>query len=191
MKNNLYSLITLSNKDQHSLIHDLVIKPLKVNRDPRGTLTEALKTTWEDVYNSNDLPFTQMYFSTTDPGVARDIDRWHYHPGGQQDRFGIISGDIIVALFDNRQNSPTFQTLNLFLMGKSQGDNGQYLLLIPSQTLHCYLVVSDKPATMINFPNRLYDPQEEQRIPFVDILLPDKQPFSWDKVKQSYSELPK
>jgi len=188
MNTNLYSIITLKNKDKHKLIHDVVIRPLKVNRDPRGTLTEALKITWKDIYSKKELPFTQMYFSTTDPGVARDIDSWHFHPGGQQDRFGIISGDIIVAIYDNRKDSKTYQTLNLFLMGQSQGDEGQYLLMVPPQTLHCFLVVSPTPATLINFPNRLYDSDEEQRIFFKDVNLPDGQPFSWDQVKTSYSQ---
>jgi len=185
--NALYELITLKNKEKITLIEGAIMRPLKVNRDPRGSLTEVLKTTWEDVY-SPDMPFTQMYYSVTDPGVARDVDRWHFHPGGQQDRFGVIKGDIVVAMYDNREDSATKGALNLFLMGESQKDNGQYLLVIPKQVLHGYVVVSPTPATMFNFPNKLYDPQEEVRIPMTEMKLPDQTVFDWEKVKIAAAE---
>ena len=120
----MYDIFTLAKKDSYPLIHDVVIHPLKINRDPRGTLTEALKTTWDDVYNATDRPFTQMYFSQTQPGVARDISEWHVHPSGQEDRFFVIQGTIVTAVYDDRDGSPTKGQLNLFLMGESQDDIG-------------------------------------------------------------------
>jgi dTDP-4-dehydrorhamnose 3,5-epimerase len=127
-----------------------------------------------------------MYFSETQPGVARDEDRWHYHPGGQEDRFGMIKGDIVVALYDDRKESPTYQQLNLFLMGESQKDAGQYLLLIPPQVLHGFVVVSKQPAILINYPTRLYDPKEEQRIPFGEVKLKDGSTFSWEVIREHF-----
>jgi len=125
-----------------------------------------------------------MYYSITDPGVSRDIDRWHYHPGGQQDRFGVILGSIVVAIYDLRDNSPTKGRLNLFSMGEINGDDGQYLLMVPPQTLHGFVVTGSKPATLFNYPTRLYDPEQEVRIPFDEAKLPDGQIFSWDEVKK-------
>lgn len=182
----MYTITTLKNYMDHPLIHDVIIHPLKVNGDPRGTLTETLKTTWEDVYHPQNLPFTQMYYSVTQPDTARDVDRWHYHPGGQQDRFGVISGDIVVAIYDNRDDSATKGELNLFAMGESQGKEGQYLLLVPERTYHGFVVVSDKPATLFNYPSRLYDPEEEHRLPFTDYKLSDGSVFSWEQVKKAY-----
>lgn len=181
-----YQIIRLDNLMSSDLIHDIVVRPLRVNRDPRGTLTEALKVDWDDVYSQEHLPFKQMYFSTTDPGVARDKDQWHFHPGGQRDRFGVIRGDIVVAVLDKRDESPTKDLLNLFWMGESLGDNGQYLLVIPERTLHGFVVVSDTPATLFNFPTRLYDPAEEVRVPMAEAVLKHSQPFSWDKVVEAW-----
>jgi dTDP-4-dehydrorhamnose 3,5-epimerase len=180
---NPYRLFTLKNQKTYPLIHDVVIRPLKVNRDNRGTLTETLKTVWPDVYHHQKAPFAQMYFSATKPGVARDVDQWHYHPGGQQDRFFVITGDIVTAIYDVRKSSPTKGTLNLFSMGESQGNQGQYLLMVPPRTHHGYVVVSKKPAILGNFPTRLYDPKEELRILFKDLPLSDGSIFSWEKVK--------
>lgn len=181
-------IITLATLKDHQLIHDVIVQPLKVNRDPRGTLTEFLKTTWDRVYDSKLRPFTQMYVSTTDSGVARDVDQWHYHPGGQEDRFAVIAGDIVVVIYDDRQDSPSKGTLNLFAMGQSQPEDGQYLLLIPPRTYHGYVVVSSTSATMCNFPTRLYDPEEEHRLDFATHLLADGSIFSWDTVKETYKK---
>jgi len=183
MKLEFFSLDKLKS---YSLIAGVVVYPLQVNRDTRGMLTEMLKITWSDIYDEKLRPFTQMYFSQTESGVARDEDKWHYHPGGQEDRFGIISGDVVIAIYDNRQDSPTYQKLNLFLMGKNQGDQGQYLLLVPPRTLHGFVVVSKKPASLINYPTRLYDPQEEQRIPFSEVKFKDGSIFSWDLVRKQF-----
>ncbi len=180
----MYQLFTLKNKDSYPLIHDVTIHPFKVNRDPRGTLTEALKTDWPDVFDPHNLPFAQMYYSQTLPDTARDVDRWHYHPGGQQDRFFVISGNIVTAVFDDRPNSPTKGTLNLFYMGETSEDEGQYMVVIPRKTHHGFVVVGNKSAILGNFPTRLYDPDEEKRVMFNEALLPDGNQFSWDKVKE-------
>lgn len=170
----------MENKNQ-PLIADVVTFPLKVNRDERGILVESLKTNWDKVFDAKLRPFAQCYYSITQPGVARDADRWHYHPTRQEDRFVVIAGDVIFTLYDWRQNSKTQGRLNLFAMGESQGDEGQYLLLIPVNVLHCYKVVSKKPAVLINFPTTLYDPKEEGRVSFKEVKLSDGSYFAWSR----------
>lgn len=187
MKQVLYRIFSPGEKNHH-LIHDLILKKLKVNRDPRGTLTEMLKTTWKDVYDRKHLPFTQIYVSTTVAGVARDENRWHFHPGGQVDRYVVLFGDVVLVVYDTRESSLTKDTINICLLGESLGPDNQYLILVPPRTLHCFLVVGDKPATLVNFPNRLYDPKEELRIPFELFPLPDGSTFSWEKVIKAYNE---
>ena len=183
--NTIPMLNFLTLKNQNDLIADVVMFPLKVNRDPRGILVETLKTNWEKVYGPG-MEFAQMYYSITEPGVARDVDRWHYHPTKQIDRFGVIQGELVVAIYDWRSGSPTFGKLNLFLMGESNGDDGQYLLLIPRNTLHGFVVVSQKPAILFNFPNHLYDPTEEGRLPHSEyaVNFPDGRAFSWEIIKE-------
>lgn len=174
-----FKIFKLKDLKGYPLIDGVVIRPLKVNRDERGILVESLKTIWSEVFDPKLHPFAQCYYSVTKPGIARDVDRWHYHPTEQEDRFLVIKGDIIVALYDWRKNAKTYGTLNLFAMGESQGDDGQYLLLIPVNVLHCFKNVGEKEAIILNFPTRLYDSEEEGRISFEEIKFPDGSYFNW------------
>lgn len=171
-------------KNQKDLICDVVAYPLKVNCDPRGILVETLKTNWSEVFGEN-RPFAQNYYSLTESGIARDEKTWHYHPR-QEDRFVVIQGDIVVAIYDWCKESSTYGKLNLFKMGESEGEGGQFLLLIPRNTLHGFCVVSKKPAILLNFPTLLYNLEEEGRISHQEagVKFPDGKPFSWDLVRK-------
>jgi dTDP-4-dehydrorhamnose 3,5-epimerase len=175
---------TLDKLDTYPLIKDVKIRPLVVNRDESGILVETLKQTWDDVYDDEELPFSQNYYSITEPGVARDPHQWHLHPTKQTDRFAIIKGDAVVAMADPREESPTYGQLNLFKMGEENGDNGRYLLLIPQGVLHCFLAAGDKQTVLLNYPSHVYDPEEEGRVPFKDFELADGTNFSWDLVRK-------
>jgi dTDP-4-dehydrorhamnose 3,5-epimerase len=176
-------LINLDNKDKVKLIEGVVMYPLKVNKDESGVLVETLKTDWQEIYGK-EREFTMQYYSITPPGLARDESVWHYHPTVQEDRFGIILGEIIVAIADQRDGSKTKGTLNLF---RIKAQENPYLLLIPKNTLHGFLVTSNESAILINFPTALYNPQEEGRMPFekANVMFPDGTPFSWDLVRKA------
>ncbi|MFC1711820.1 dTDP-4-dehydrorhamnose 3,5-epimerase family protein [Patescibacteria group bacterium] len=182
----IYNLFDLTKIDSYKLIEDTVIHPLKVNKDPRGILVEIMKKDWDDIYDEVKLPFSQTYYSITDSGVARDEDLWHHHPGGQQDRFGVIKGEIVVAVYDWRKNSSTFGKLNLFHMGELEKGSGQYIVLIPKNCLHGFVVVSKKPAVLFNYPTRLYDSNEEERIPLDKAKLEDGSAFSWNNIRKEF-----
>lgn len=179
MKINYFSL---EKKGNYPLIHGVITYPLRVNHDERGILVESLKTNWESVFDSKLRPFAQCYYSITNPGAARDQNRWHYHPQKQEDRFVVIKGDLIVVLYDWRKESKTYGQLNLFPMSESCGDQDQYLLLIPKNILHCFQAGPEKEAVLINFPTSLYDPKEEGRIEFEKVKLSDGSYFSWPKI---------
>lgn len=174
------NFFTLDKIKTYKLINGVVIHPLKVNRDPRGILVETLQQEWTDVFDSQRLLFSQTYFSITKSRVARDKDRWHYHPTKQIDRFVVVKGDVVFALYDWRKISKTKGLLNLFKMGEGNGDEGQYLLLIPVNVLHCFLVVSKTEAIILNYPTTLYNPTEEGRMPFNQLKLKSGNYFSWD-----------
>lgn len=176
----------LSKADTYPLIHDVVIHPLQVNRDSRGILVEIMKTNWDNIYNQKKLPFAQVYYSITESGTARDENLWHFHPGGQQDRFGVIKGEIVVAIFDDRKGSPTKGKLNLFNLGELKDNLGQYLVLVPPRCLHGFIVVSKEPAILFNFPSRLYDPKEEKRIDLKKAKLKNGSIFSWNMVRKEF-----
>ena len=177
---NSFKIFSLEDKD-YPLIKDVVIRPLKVNQDERGILVEVLKTNWQKVF-SDKRPFSQCYFSETKAGTARDKDHWHYHPTKQEDRFIVIKGEVVIALCDNRKNSPTFKKLNLFKMTGVR----PFLLLIPKNVFHCFKVTSSESAILLNFPTTLYDKEEEGRIAFKEVKLSDETFFDWSLIPNSY-----
>lgn len=176
----------LTHDHRENIIKDVKTYKLKVNRDQRGLLMENLKNTWREIFNEN-LPFGQNYYSMTNPGFARDEDLWHQHPT-QTDRFVVIKGNAVFALFDSRENSATKGILNLFLMGEENGDDNQYLLIIPPQVLHGFCTVGNQPCYLLGFPTLAYEPKEEGRVPFAQakVRLPDAKLFSWQSIREAF-----
>lgn len=175
--------ITLQNKDKATLIEDVLLYPLKVNRDESGVLVETLRKDWKGIYGA-DREFSMQYFSVTKSGIARDEKVWHLHPNYQEDRFLVANGAVVVAIADSRENSPTNGNLNLFLM---EATKDPFILLIPKGTLHGFIVVSQEDAILLNFPTGLYNPEEEGRVPHeeVNVRLNDGSLFTWDFVRKN------
>jgi dTDP-4-dehydrorhamnose 3,5-epimerase len=172
--------VLIKSPDMASTIDGAIIHSLVTHRDPRGTLTELLRADWPDVFGDA-MPFAQVYTSTTAPGVARDIDKWHVHQH-QTDRFYCVCGRIVVAIADVRPGSPTYGNLMLVELEAGEDHPAPMLVTIPPGTLHGFVVTSNEPATLLNFPNRLYDPGDEGRVPFSEagVSFPDGTPFSYD-----------
>lgn len=155
IKNNY---ITFSN--QKNLIKGVVIRKLIIHKDDTGSLVETLRTDWPDVIDRKS-PFTMQYLSITPASIARDEDQWHFHKF-QKDRFICVVGRIVTAIYDPREKSPTFAKLNLMLMGPENEDE-MYMMVIPQQTYHGFMVVSKHPGYLLNFPTKLYNSKDEGR----------------------------
>jgi dTDP-4-dehydrorhamnose 3,5-epimerase len=170
-----------------SRVEDAMLHGLTTHRDSRGTLTELLRADWSGVYGEA-MPFAQVYTSTTGPGVARDADRWHVHQH-QTDRFYCVRGRIVVAIADPREESPTRGNLMLVELAAAADAPAPLLVTIPPRTLHGFVVTSEEPATLLNFPNRIYDPDDEGRLPLAEaeVRLPDGTPFAYDLVSRWYA----
>jgi dTDP-4-dehydrorhamnose 3,5-epimerase len=164
-------------------IAGVVVRELRVNRDPRGTLTELLRRDWPELYGE-EMPFAQVYTSTTAAGVARDEERWHLHRH-QTDRFYCLAGRIVVAIADPRPDSPTRGEVLLVELAAEADAPAPLVVTIPPGTLHGFVVTSSTPAVLLNFPNRLYDPTDEGRVPFgeAQVTLADGTPFTYDLVR--------
>lgn len=180
------NFITLKNKDNNRLIEDLIMHPLKVNKDASGVLVETLRTDWKEIYGAG-REFAMQYYSVTDSGIARDEDIWHYHQM-QEDRFLVVQGAIVTAVVDNRKESSTNGLLNIFHM---DAYTDPYILLIPKNTLHGFLVVSKTPAILLNFPTKLYNPQDEKRMGHsrAKIKFPNGTVFSWQLIRNEFEGL--
>ena len=173
--------------NQENLIEGIQLYKLIIHRDDRGLLMETLSTKWVGIVNES-FPFGQTYFSVTNPGFARDESEWHNHPTKQIDRFVVLQGDVVIAAYDWRKDSPTYGILNLFFMGESNKDDNQYLLLIPKNVLHSTCNVGKKPLLYLGNPTHVYDSNEEGRIPFseVNAKLHGGTLFSWQKVRDQF-----
>jgi dTDP-4-dehydrorhamnose 3,5-epimerase-like enzyme len=181
--------VLVTSAEDRSRIEGAVLHGLTTHRDPRGTLTELLRADWPGVFGA-EMPFAQVYTSTTGPGVARDVDRWHLHRH-QTDRFYCLRGRIVVAIADAREGSPTAGGLMLVELAAAEDAPAPVLVTIPPGTLHGFVVTSPEPATLLNFPNRLYDPDDEGRVPFAEagVTFPDGTPFDYAAVRRWYDEV--
>lgn len=180
--------ITLANYKTSKIIKDVLLYPLKVNQDESGgILVETLRKDWKEIYGQN-REFSMQYFSVTDSNIARDENVWHQHPNYQEDRFLLAQGEIVTAVADNREGSPTKELLNLFYMKAYQDP---YIVLIPKGTLHGFLVVSKEPAILLNFPTGLYNPKEEGRILYSEAKVKTEtgELFNWNLVRKEFPNL--
>jgi len=170
-----FQYIDLAN--QKDPIEGVVLRKLIIHKDPTGSLVETLRCDWTDVFDKKDLPFAMQYVSVTPSGIARDENVWHVHKH-QTDRFICIDGKVVVAIYDHREKSKTYGKLNLFIMGP-ENENEMYLLIIPKEAFHSFMTISKNPAHLLNFPTRLYNPQDEGRVP--------NKEFKWNKVREDFS----
>ncbi len=135
------------------MIDGVKTKKLKVIPDERGRLMEILRSD-ESLFEK----FGQVYMTTTYPGVVK---AWHKHLK-QTDNVACIRGMIKLALYDPREESPTFKEVNQFYLGV----HNSLLVQIPANVYHGWMCVSQEEAMIINIPTEVYnyDQPDEQRL---------------------------
>ena len=116
----------------------------------------------DTLFNDEELNFSMQYISVTPSGAIRDKDKWHVHKN-QKDRFICVSGKIVTALYDSREGSKTKSALNLFLMGPEKKED-MFMVVIPEEVYHGFMVVSKEPGYLLNFPTQLYAGEDEGRV---------------------------
>lgn len=160
-----------------------------VHHDARGFLVETLRTDDIPVEGSR---FRMTYSSLTLPGQFRDADRWHVHRI-QTDRFIVLLGEMTLALYDGREESPTKGTLEVVRMRGEpfldvpvprKGDSETHLVPVPPGVLHCIGNLSNFPFLLQNLPTELYNPTDEGRVPFAECpIVSLAGPFDWRLVQ--------
>nr|MBU1328563.1 dTDP-4-dehydrorhamnose 3,5-epimerase family protein [Candidatus Omnitrophota bacterium] len=148
------------------MIQGVKVKKLKIIPDDRGRLMEILRSD-EPIFQK----FGQVYMTTAYPGVAK---AWHYHKL-QDDHFTCISGVMRLALYDSREDSPTYKEINDFVISL---DN-PILVKIPKLIYHGFKCVSDLEAMVINVPTMTYNYKvpDEYRLDAFDNDIP----YDWRK----------
>lgn len=143
-------------KSNNRLIQGVWLKPLVTHTDERGFFREVIRVT-DDIFSEG---FGQWSHSRMESGV---IKAWHWH-AVQVDWWHIFSGEVKAVLHDLRQDSPTYRLTNEFLLG----DGCEPVVLkIPPGVAHGLKVIS-APAHLFYITSRVYDPDDEGRIPHDD-----------------------
>lgn len=135
------------------LIDGVKIKKLNIIADERGRLAEILRVD-DEIFEQ----FGQTYFTTAFPGVVK---AWHFHKN-QRDNFTAIQGMIKLVLYDSREDSPTYKTINEFFIGEHK----PMLVSIPPVVYHGFKCISPGEAIVINVPTMPYnhDNPDEYRL---------------------------
>lgn len=143
------------------LIDGVKVKKLKLIPDERGRLMEILRHD-----DSMFRKFGQVYMTTAKPGITK---AWHYHKK-QEDNFTCIRGKMRLALYDSRENSPTYKEINEFEISLED----PMLVTIPMLVYHGFKCISDDEAVVINTPTEAYDHKnpDEYRIDAYDNNIP-------------------
>lgn len=132
-------------------IEGLLIEPLKFFRDQRGWLAELFRN---DELGDHEQP-VMAYCSMTLPGESRGP---HEHRE-QTDRFAAWGpSDFRFYVWDNRKNSPTFNTHVRFEVGQSNPS----IVVIPAGVVHGYVNIGSVEGVLFNAPDRLYRGQEKK-----------------------------
>jgi dTDP-4-dehydrorhamnose 3,5-epimerase len=135
------------------MLEGIQITPLKRRFDERGFFLELMRTDWKEIFHEHDI--VQANLSMSYPGIIR---AWHRHLRGQVDHFIALQGAMKICAYDEETGE-----LNEII------STGNYLQIVrlPGEYWHGFKVVSNEPAWLLYFVNRLYDykkPDEERRL---------------------------
>ena len=146
------------------LIEGVSTKKLKVIPDERGRLMEILRAD-----ESEFRKFGQVYITTANPGIAK---AWHLHKL-QDDNMTVLKGEAKIALYDDREKSPTKGLINEFIVG----DSNHILIHIPKLVWHGFKCLSTEETMIVNIVTECYNYEkpDEYRKPLDS---PDV-PYDW------------
>ena len=151
-----------------NMIEGVKTKKLRVIPDERGWLMEILRAD-DEIFEK----FGQVYVTTAYPNVVK---AWHYHKK-QTDNFTCIKGMMKVALYDAREDSPTYKEVNEFFVG----EKNLVLICVPPMVYHGFKAIGTETAYFLSIPTLPYNYEEpdEYRLP------PDTKeiPYDWGMIK--------
>ena len=127
------------------LIPGVEVRPLSVVADDRGAVLHMLRA---------DAPhfqrFGEIYFSVVNPGAVK---AWRRHRSAVMN-LAVPVGDAVIALFDDRSDSPACGMSMEVLAGQSN----YCLITIPAGVWSGFMAVSDQPAVIANCATEPHDP---------------------------------
>lgn len=102
--------------------------------------------------------FGEIYFSEVEPGA---IKGWKRHRE-QSQTFAVPSGRIEFVLYDGRENSPSFEAVERFVLGRPD----EYKLLhVPPGIWYAFAGRSNAPSLVANLADIPHRLEESDRLP--------------------------
>ena len=154
--------VTAEGERVRPLIHGLVLHRLTTHEDKRGDLFELYNPAW----GLSPEPLVYAYQVSLRPGA---IKGWVMHEK-QEDRLAILFGYMRWALFDDREDSPTYRLLNVI----NVSERNRSLLIIPRRVWHAVENVGISDAVFVNMPTHPYrhaNP-DKYRLPLKNDVIP-------------------
>ncbi len=144
------------------MIQGVSIHPLQQIADDRGKVMHMLRR--DDPWFER---FGEIYFSLAYPGV---IKGWHLHKEMTLN-YAVIKGRIKLVLYDDREDSPTRNTLQEIFTG----EDNYCLITIPPKIWNGFKAIGMEPALVANCATEPHDPSKIVRLePFTDNI-----PYDW------------
>lgn len=130
--------------------------------DERGTLTEIYDERW----GFTEDPLVYVYHVTIVPGQVKG---WVVHRE-QNDRLFAYAGVLKIVLYDAREDSTTYGTVNVLHLG----GHDRALLSIPAGVFHAVCNVGADEGAFVNLPSRPYqhDDPDKYRLPRDNDVIP-------------------
>jgi dTDP-4-dehydrorhamnose 3,5-epimerase len=151
--------VTSSGEKIGKLIEGVMVRRSPIVEDERGEVSEIFSENW----NIKTGPLCYAYMGMIRTGWAKG---WVYHQV-QIDRLSVISGYMKFILWDPREDSPTYNTINeIYMSERSRG-----LLVIPPLVVHAIQNVGRCDAYFINLPTTPYkhDDPDKYRVDPKDV----------------------
>ena len=123
--------------------------------DERGSVCEIFDARW----NWHADPVTFVYTFTLRPGMGKG---WGLHKR-HEDRYFLISGEILLALYDARDDSPTKGLVSKIFLT----EHDRRIVNIPAGVWHANWNIGTREAVVVNLPTRPYqhDDPDKYRLP--------------------------
>jgi dTDP-4-dehydrorhamnose 3,5-epimerase len=141
------------------MIDGVLVQPLRQIPDERGKIMHMLRS--DDPHFER---FGEIYFSVVYPGVVK---AWHLHKEMTLN-YAVVSGTIKLALYDDRDGSPTRGELQEIFVGESS----YVLVRIPPGVWNGFKGVGVTPAIVANCSTLPHDPEEIVRLDPLDNHIP-------------------
>ncbi|MGE3958192.1 MAG: dTDP-4-dehydrorhamnose 3,5-epimerase family protein [Vicinamibacterales bacterium] len=158
--------VTSAGEPLTRMVHGVTFRRAVTHVDERGTVCEMFDERWS--WHPDPLVFSYLF--TLRPGM---IKGWGMHKR-HDDRYFLISGELLLVLYDGREDSPTHGLVSKLVLSEYD----RRLVSIPSGVWHANQNIGEKDVLVVNFPTQPYDHEhpDKYRLP----LDTDQIPYRFD-----------